>query len=261
VTSATSSARRAAAGATRSSGTSGTAGCALAAAVAAAASDVGCAVVHFEIAPLAAVVARVARDTAVLQVLLCVACYLAGARDHRDDDTRHAVSAPSLPAPAPLDALAAEIDIWSHLSTPLHQLNVDAPLYESTSPGRNVVSIIVDSGSPYFIHNRPADMGPMAPCNETYRGADKNAECHPCVGVGSLTLDIIRSDGVPRPHTFTNVRCVPGFRFTLGTVPQWVDEGVAINFVKSDDIRILRDIEQYYSTQIDEMPMNVADLI
>ena len=32
--------------------------------------------------------------------------------------------------------------------------------------------------------------------------------------------------------------------------------GVAINFVKNDDIRILRDIEQYYSTQIDEMPMN-----
>ena len=31
--------------------------------------------------------------------------------------------------------------------------------------------------------------------------------------------------------------------------------------VKNDDIRILRDIEQYYSTQIDEMPMNVADLI
>jgi len=26
--------------------------------------------------------------------------------------------------------------------------------------------------------------------------------------------------------------------------------------VKNDDIRILRDIEQYYSTQIDEMPMN-----
>lgn len=38
-------------------------------------------------------------------------------------------------------------------------------------------------------------------------------------------------------------------------------QGVAINFVKTDDIKILRDIEQYYSTQIDEMPMNVADLI
>ena len=33
-------------------------------------------------------------------------------------------------------------------------------------------------------------------------------------------------------------------------------KGVAINFVMNDDIRILRDIEQYYSTQIDEMPMN-----
>merc|ERR1712151_486242 len=32
-------------------------------------------------------------------------------------------------------------------------------------------------------------------------------------------------------------------------------KGVAINFVRNDDIRILRDIEQYYSTQIDEMPM------
>ena len=31
---------------------------------------------------------------------------------------------------------------------------------------------------------------------------------------------------------------------------------MAINFVKNDDIRILRDIEQFYSTQIDEMPMN-----
>lgn len=32
-------------------------------------------------------------------------------------------------------------------------------------------------------------------------------------------------------------------------------------FVQNDDIRILRDIEQYYSTQIDEMPMNLAELI
>ena len=31
---------------------------------------------------------------------------------------------------------------------------------------------------------------------------------------------------------------------------------MAINFVKEDELRILRDIEQYYSTQIDEMPMN-----
>ncbi|CAB4304258.1 unnamed protein product [Prunus armeniaca] len=47
----------------------------------------------------------------------------------------------------------------------------------------------------------------------------------------------------------------------IGRSGRFGRKGVAINFVKSDDIKILRDIEQYYSTQIDEMPMNVTDLI
>jgi len=47
----------------------------------------------------------------------------------------------------------------------------------------------------------------------------------------------------------------------IGRSGRFGRKGVAINFVKSDDIRILRDMEQFYSTQIDEMPMNVADLI
>jgi len=47
----------------------------------------------------------------------------------------------------------------------------------------------------------------------------------------------------------------------IGRSGRYGRKGVAINFVKNDDVRILRDIEQYYSTQIDEMPMNVADLI
>ncbi|KAG2042198.1 P-loop containing nucleoside triphosphate hydrolase protein [Suillus americanus] len=38
-------------------------------------------------------------------------------------------------------------------------------------------------------------------------------------------------------------------------------KGVAINVVTIDEVRILRDIEQFYSTQIDEMPVNVAELI
>ncbi|KAJ1658393.1 translation initiation factor eIF4A [Dispira simplex] len=38
-------------------------------------------------------------------------------------------------------------------------------------------------------------------------------------------------------------------------------KGVAINFVTAEDTRALREIEQFYNTQIDEMPMNVADLI
>ncbi|KAM8945472.1 eukaryotic initiation factor 4A-III [Pelodytes ibericus] len=44
----------------------------------------------------------------------------------------------------------------------------------------------------------------------------------------------------------------------IGRSGRYGRKGVAINFVKNDDIRILRDIEQYYSTQIDEMPMNDA---
>ena len=47
----------------------------------------------------------------------------------------------------------------------------------------------------------------------------------------------------------------------IGRSGRFGRKGVAINFVKSDDLGILRDIEQYYSTQIDEMPMKVEDLI
>lgn len=38
-------------------------------------------------------------------------------------------------------------------------------------------------------------------------------------------------------------------------------KGVAINFVTSEDIRSMRDIEQFYNTTIEEMPMDVADLL
>lgn len=38
-------------------------------------------------------------------------------------------------------------------------------------------------------------------------------------------------------------------------------KGVAINFVTADDVRMMREIEQFYSTQIEEMPMNVAGMI
>lgn len=38
-------------------------------------------------------------------------------------------------------------------------------------------------------------------------------------------------------------------------------KGVAINFVTSEDRRALKDIETFYNTQVEEMPMNVADLI
>lgn len=37
-------------------------------------------------------------------------------------------------------------------------------------------------------------------------------------------------------------------------------KGVAINFITAEDVRMLREIEQFYNTNIEEMPVNVADL-
>lgn len=47
----------------------------------------------------------------------------------------------------------------------------------------------------------------------------------------------------------------------IGRSGRFGRKGIAINFVKEDDWRTLRDLEHYYSAKIEEMPMNVADLI
>jgi len=47
----------------------------------------------------------------------------------------------------------------------------------------------------------------------------------------------------------------------IGRSGRFGRKGVAINFLTSGDVRYLRDIEQFYNTQIEEMPLNVADLI
>merc|ERR1712134_213505 len=47
----------------------------------------------------------------------------------------------------------------------------------------------------------------------------------------------------------------------IGRSGRFGRKGVAINFLTEGDVRYLRDIEQFYTTEILEMPMNVADLI
>ncbi|CAG9314801.1 unnamed protein product [Blepharisma stoltei] len=47
----------------------------------------------------------------------------------------------------------------------------------------------------------------------------------------------------------------------IGRSGRYGRKGVAINLVRNEDVRLLRDIEQYYSTQIDEMPKDIAELI
>ncbi len=45
----------------------------------------------------------------------------------------------------------------------------------------------------------------------------------------------------------------------IGRSGRFGRKGVAINFVVAEDVRMLKDIEQFYQTEIKEMPNNVAD--
>lgn len=47
----------------------------------------------------------------------------------------------------------------------------------------------------------------------------------------------------------------------IGRSGRFGRKGVSINFLTQDDVMTLRAIEQFYNTQVDEMPMDVADLI
>lgn len=47
----------------------------------------------------------------------------------------------------------------------------------------------------------------------------------------------------------------------IGRSGRFGRKGVAINFVTNSDVRVMKDIEKYYHTQIEEMPMDIADLI
>jgi len=47
----------------------------------------------------------------------------------------------------------------------------------------------------------------------------------------------------------------------IGRSGRFGRKGVAINFVTGEDVRTLRELEQFYNTSIEEMPAHVADLI
>jgi translation initiation factor 4A len=47
----------------------------------------------------------------------------------------------------------------------------------------------------------------------------------------------------------------------IGRSGRYGRKGVSINFITKRDVRNLRDIEQFYNTQIEEMPTNVSDFM
>lgn len=84
-------------------------------------------------------------------------------------------------------------------------------------------------------------------------------------------LQTVRTTSIGRTDAFSNVHCsyriyLPDTNATsllcrIGRGGRFGRKGVAINFVTEEDKRILRDIETFYNTTVEEMPMNVADLI
>lgn len=48
---------------------------------------------------------------------------------------------------------------------------------------------------------------------------------------------------------------------SIGRGGRFGRKGVAVNFITEKDKRTLHDIEEFYNTRIEEMPINVADLI
>jgi len=47
----------------------------------------------------------------------------------------------------------------------------------------------------------------------------------------------------------------------IGRSGRFGRKGVAINFVTNYDINLLKELQNYYNTQIDEMPDNIQDIL
>ena len=46
----------------------------------------------------------------------------------------------------------------------------------------------------------------------------------------------------------------------IGRSGRWGRKGMGINFITQRDIRKIREIEQYYETQIEEMPASISNI-
>lgn len=56
-------------------------------------------------------------------------------------------------------------------------------------------------------------------------------------------------------------KCIHTYLHRIGRGGRWGRKGVGINFITRRDVDKMREIEQYYSTEINELPMNFMDNI
>ena len=56
-------------------------------------------------------------------------------------------------------------------------------------------------------------------------------------------------------------KCVATYLHRIGRSGRWGRKGIGINLVTKRDIKLMRDIEQHYATEIKEMPINWAETL
>merc|ERR1712025_455282 len=52
---------------------------------------------------------------------------------------------------------------------------------------------------------------------------------------------------------------IENYLHRIGRSGRYGRKGVAINFVTNRDVRVMKDIERHYATQIEELPADIAD--
>jgi len=56
-------------------------------------------------------------------------------------------------------------------------------------------------------------------------------------------------------------KCISNYLHRIGRSGRWGRKGTGLNFITRRDIGKLKEIEKYYSTQIDELPANIASVV
>jgi len=74
-------------------------------------------------------------------------------------------------------------------------------------------------------------------------------------GIDVQQVSLVINYDLPFPNKVEN------YLHRIGRSGRFGRKGAAINFVTSGDVRTMRDIERFYDTQVEELPMNLADLI
>ena len=95
------------------------------------------------------------------------------------------------------------------------------------------------------IHLRPRHAQGETLVKVSFTDCSALMSCGAQLGLALLQVSLVINYDLPNSREL--------YIHRIGRSGRYGRKGVAINFVRSDDVRILRDIEQFYSTQIDEM--------